>query len=80
MLGTSYPRASWWIGCIFGGLVFLACWIGAIAKWGFLLGAAFGWIPAAIIGVIAAGILYFLWPIILGLMVFGAYASWYYGQ
>lgn len=47
-------------GFLTGGVVFLGCWIYAIATWGWFLGIAFGWIPAAIIGVIAG----FLWPLL----------------
>lgn len=46
-------RVTYWIA-------FLATWAYAIATWGFLLGVGFGWIPAAIIGAIAA----FLWPLL----------------
>lgn len=47
-------------GAITGGIVFLGCWVYAIATWGWFLGLAFGWIPAAIIGAIAG----FLWPLV----------------
>ncbi len=59
----------WSVGLVVGGLVFLACWLYAIASWGFLLGVGLGWIPAAAIGFIAAAI----WPallVLVGLVAF----------
>jgi hypothetical protein len=47
-------------GFIVGGLVFLACWAYAVATYGFFLGVGLGWLPAAVIGVIAG----FVWPAI----------------
>jgi len=40
--------------------VFLGTWIYCIATYGFLLGVGLGWLPAAIVGVIAG----LLWPLI----------------
>jgi hypothetical protein len=53
-------RAWQWISSLIFLLVFLGCWVAAVVKWGFLLGAAFGWVPALIIAVFAA----FLWPLV----------------
>jgi len=51
-----------------GILTFIAVWIYAIAQWGFLLGIAFGWLPA-IISAFLAGL---LWPLALVLLIIGA--------
>jgi hypothetical protein len=47
-------------GFITGAIAFIACWIYAIASWGFLLGAGLGWIPSFFIAVIAG----FIWPLL----------------
>ena len=41
-------------------VVFIGCYIYAIATYGFLLGVGLGWIPSAIIATIVS----FLWPLI----------------
>ena len=51
-----YVVGAWTTGII----VFIGVWIYAIASWGFLIGIALGWFPAAIAGVIAG----LLWPLI----------------
>lgn len=60
---------------ITGIIVFIGVWISAIAIWGFLLGVGFGWIPAAIAGLIAG----LLWPlialIVIGIILVLAYAA-----
>ena len=50
---------------ITGGITFIACWIYAIVKWGFLLGVGLGWIPSFFIAVIAG----FLWPLLASLLL-----------
>ena len=45
---------------ITGIIVFLVVWIYAISEWGFLVGVALGWLPAAIVGSIAG----LLWPVV----------------
>ena len=55
------------VGLITGVIVFFACWICAIASWGFLLGVGLGWIPSFFIAVIAG----FIWPL-LALILVGA--------
>jgi hypothetical protein len=42
-------------------LVFIAVWVYCITEYGLLLGIGLGWLPATIIGVIAA----YLWPLLL---------------
>ena len=41
-------------------LVFVCSWIYCIATYGFLLGVGLGWLPSAIVAVIAG----FLWPLL----------------
>lgn len=41
-------------------ITFIGSWIYCIAKYGFLLGVGFGWLPSIIVAVIAG----FLWPLI----------------
>jgi hypothetical protein len=50
--------------CLFGGLSGIATWLYAIAKWGFLLGVGFGWIPAAVVAFVVG----WCWPIVLFLL------------
>ena len=47
-----------------GGTTFVGIWIYALASWGLLFGLMFGWIPAAIGGVVLG----FMWPV----LAFGA--------
>lgn len=69
MRGLSYLQ----VGAILGGLVgvvtFFACWWAAVVSWGFLLGVAFGWAPAAIIGVLFGGLTALIWGPVLFLIV-----------
>ena len=41
-------------------IIFIACWIYAIAAYGWFLGIAFGWIPSLIIAAIVGA----LWPLL----------------
>ena len=53
-MGTENDRGvAVWFGLNAAGIVFLGVWVNAIASNDWLLGLAFGWIPAAIIAVIA---------------------------
>lgn len=56
-VSTIYSVGAW----ITGVLTFIACWLYAIATYGFLLGVGLGWLPSAIVAVIAA----YLWPLLL---------------
>jgi len=47
-------------GFVTGVITFVACWIYAIASWGFLLGVGLGWIPSLFIAIIAG----FIWPLL----------------
>ena len=60
---TVYPIG----GFITGAISFIACWIYAIASWGFLLGVGLGWIPSLFIAVIAG----FIWPLLALVLVAG---------
>jgi len=59
----------YWIGYyITGVLIFIGTWIYAIASYGFLIGVAFGWFPAAIVALLLS----FAWPLLallLGLFI-----------
>jgi hypothetical protein len=48
-------------------LLFIGSWIYCIVEYGFFLGVALGWIPAAIFALIVAA----LWPVIAGVLVVG---------
>jgi hypothetical protein len=54
-------------GFVTGVITFIACWIYAIASWGFLLGVGLGWIPSFFIAIIAG----FIWPLIALVLVVG---------
>ena len=51
-------KDPWWLGVhgVISGIIFLACWVYAIAAYGWFLGLAFGWIPALLIAAI--------WPLV----------------
>ena len=61
--------ATKWIGRVLGVLagaaVFLGGWFDAVSSWGWLLGLAFGWIPAAIVGAMAGVLVWGLWPFLI---------------
>ncbi len=48
-----YLRIGVFVGIGVGIITFFGVWIAAILQWGWLLGIAFGWFPAAIIAAIA---------------------------
>lgn len=52
------------IGIIAATITFVGCWIYAVTAWGWFLGLAFGWIPAAIISVMAGFLTAMVWPIV----------------
>jgi CheY-like chemotaxis protein len=56
-VSTVYLVGAW----ITGVVTFIGCWIYAIGSYGFLLGVGLGWLPSAIVAVIAA----YLWPLLL---------------
>lgn len=60
---SSIYRVGCWITFV---PVFIGCWIYCIDTYGFLLGVGLGWLPSAIVGVIAA----FLWPLALFLLLY----------
>jgi hypothetical protein len=68
------------IGAICGTLTalvtFLYSWYYAVENWGWLLGLAFGWIPAAIVALMAGAIVFFLW----GLIVLGLGLLWLFNR
>lgn len=45
-------------------VVFTLVWLAAISAWGWLLGLAFGWIPALLIGLMAGGVMIVAWPLV----------------
>jgi hypothetical protein len=53
-----YETGAWIVGVI----TFLGCWMYCIASYGFLFGVGLGWLPSAIV----AGIVAFLWPLVVG--------------
>lgn len=61
-------RIGFWITWV---LTFLLVWIGCSVGYGFL-GFALGWMPAAIVGLIAA----YLWPLILVLGYVVVFKFW----
>lgn len=54
-------------------LIFIGVWIYAIMTWGFLLGTAFGWLPAAIAAFIGG----LIWPLFAIVIALGALALAY---
>lgn len=64
------------LGCLAAVVTLIACWIAAIAQWGWLLGIAFGWIPALIIAAIVGFLIYALWGVAVALGL--AVAVWFF--
>ena len=55
-------EGNYWIGYyITWVIIFISCWIYAIATYGFLFGVGLGWLPSAIV----ASIVSLFWPLIL---------------
>lgn len=50
----------WVMAWIVGVLVFIGAWIYCIVHYGFLLGVGLGWLPSAIVAVVAG----MLWPLV----------------
>lgn len=48
------------LALVTGAIGFLGIWIYAFVSWGFLLGLAFGWVPALVGGFILG----LLWPVV----------------
>jgi hypothetical protein len=61
----AYLKIGTVLGILVGGLTFFGCWIYAIQSWGWFLGIAFGWVPSAIIAVIAGVLTVPLWGFML---------------
>ena len=61
-MDNGYKIGAW----ITGVIVFFLVWIIALFEWGFLVGLAIGWFPAAIAGVVGG----LLWPILALLVVY----------
>ncbi len=53
---------KYWLGYYISWvIIFVGCWIYAIATYGFLFGVGLGWLPSAIV----ASIVSLLWPLLL---------------
>ncbi len=63
-------------GLVVGGIAFLFAWVYAIATYGFFLGLGLGWIPAAVIGLIAG----LLWPVVVIAIAAGVLLIWYFSR
>ena len=76
--GLSYLKIGEMLGGVAAFVTFVGAWIYAITTAGFVLGVALGWIPAALLAVIVAVAVRFLWGPILfiiglgGLLIFRA--------
>ena len=57
----AYTIGAW----LTGVLVFLGCWLYCVAEYGFFVGVCAGWIPSAIVGVVAG----LLWPLVVLLVL-----------
>lgn len=73
-------RAIWfsggfWVAAAVAVVTFLGGWVSAVGSWGWLLGIAFGWIPAAIVGLLAGAVAWALTPLLLVAFV-GGLAWW----
>lgn len=60
----NYYDIGFWITAV---IAFIACWIYAIAHYGFFLGVGLGWIPSLIIAIIAG----LIWPLIAVVLMIG---------
>ncbi len=55
--------------------VFIGSWIYCIATYGFLFGVGLGWLPSAIVAVIAGAVVGFGWPLaVIGLVLMVLYS------
>lgn len=74
-----YLDVGFYVGCAVAVVSFLSGWIYAISSWGFFLGVAFGWLPAALVAIILGGLAWIGWGLlaaILGISVVGGLLMW----
>jgi len=64
---TALAQPVWW-------LVFVIAYLGCMNEYGFLLGFGLGWIPSAMLATICAITIPFLWPLLVILIFYIAYA------
>lgn len=64
-LDSTYRRISTFAALTIVPLTFFGSWIYCAVTYGFLLGGGLGWIPSAIVAVIAGCLGYFIWPLII---------------
>jgi uncharacterized protein YecT (DUF1311 family) len=64
------------LGVVAAFVTFFACWISGIARFGFLIGVAFGWFPSSIVAAIVGGLVTFLWGLVLLIALVAGVAVW----
>lgn len=64
-MNSQYQELSKGAGIIIAALTFIGTWVYCIAAYGFLFGVGLGWLPSAIVAVVAGFAGYLLWPLIL---------------
>lgn len=65
-LSEQFSQVYWQIGYIVAGLVFFVTWAYCCFTYGFLFGFGLGWLPAAILCLIAIP----TWPVIVGVLIY----------
>lgn len=72
---TIWFSGGFWVAAAAALITFLGGWASAVGSWGWLLGIAFGWIPAAIVALLAGAVAWVLTPLLLVAIV-GALGWW----
>lgn len=81
-----FGRTLWYqggrlLGALVAIVAFVVGWGSAVKSWGWLLGLAFGWIPAAIVAAMAGALAWGLAPLLaIALIAGGAWWAWTGGQ
>ena len=65
----TYEKGVWFAFTITALVVFIGSWIYCIANYGFLLGVGLGWLPSAIVAVIAGAVVGFGWPLVIAAVI-----------
>jgi hypothetical protein len=68
-MGSEYNQLSLMAASLVGSLTFFGSWVYVVVGFEFAWGIALGWLPSAILAVIAFALGYLLWPVAIFLVL-----------